>query len=193
STSQSMTMVFSPSALVSTTARSARPIRREISCVRPPMRPFTLSRSLRLLVARGSIAYSAVTQPLPFPVSHRGTPLVNEAVHSTLVPPKLMRAEPSACALQPRSIVTSRSWSGVRPSARTMSDMGSLRVGWAGLRRFGGLGQFRELRKSDDAGLHVLHITHLGAHEPVGEGGELRCGRAGGLVDVLRPGLRRSE
>ncbi len=119
STSQSMTIVFSPSALVSTTARSARPIRREISCVRPPIRPLTLSRSLRLLVARGSIAYSAVTQPLPLPVSQRGTPFVNDAVQSTFVFPKLISADPSAWPLQPRSIVIGRSWSTLRPSART--------------------------------------------------------------------------
>ena len=93
------------------------------------MRPFTLSRSLRLFVARGSIAYSAVTQPLPLPVSHRGTPFVNEAVHSTFVPPKLMRADPSACALQPRSMVISRSCEVERPSARTMSVMSFSRSG----------------------------------------------------------------
>ena len=65
STSQSSTMVFSPSAFVSMTARSERPISREISWVRPPIRPLTDSRSLRVFVARGSIAYSAVTQPWP--------------------------------------------------------------------------------------------------------------------------------
>ncbi len=96
STSQSITMVFSPSALVSTTARSARPIRREISCVRPPILPLTLSRSLRSFVARGSIAYSAVIQPLPLPESQRGTPLVNDAVHSTFVLPNEISADPSA-------------------------------------------------------------------------------------------------
>ena len=95
-------------------------MRRLISCVRPPMRPFTDSRSLRVFVERGSIAYSAVTQPLPLPFIQRGTPFVNDAVQSTLVLPNEMSALPSACALQPRSIVTSRSWSGVRPSARTM-------------------------------------------------------------------------
>ena len=119
STSQSITIVFSPSAFVSTTARSARPMSREISCVRPPILPLTLSRSLRLLVARGSIAYSAVTQPLPLPVSQRGTPFVNDAVQSTFVPPNEMSAEPSAWLLQPRSIVIGRSWSTARPSART--------------------------------------------------------------------------
>ncbi len=67
STSQSRTMVFSPRALVSMTARRLRPMSRLISWVRPPMRPLTLSRSERVLVARGSMAYSAVTQPVPLP------------------------------------------------------------------------------------------------------------------------------
>jgi hypothetical protein len=80
----------------------------------------TLSRSLRELVARGSIAYSAVTQPLPLPVSQRGTPFVNEAVQSTFVSPKLTRALPSACELQPFSMVTRRSSSAARPSARVV-------------------------------------------------------------------------
>ena len=65
STSQSSTIEFSPSALRSMQARRLRPISREISWVRPPTLPLTLSRSERVLVARGSIAYSAVTQPRP--------------------------------------------------------------------------------------------------------------------------------
>lgn len=48
-------------------------MRREISWVRPPILPFTLSRMEREFVARGSIAYSAVTQPDPEPFFHRGT------------------------------------------------------------------------------------------------------------------------
>src|SRR5690554_2274855 len=117
-TSQSIMMVFSPSALTSMTARRDRPMRREISWVRPPILPRTLSRSLRVLVARGSIAYSAVTQPSPEPVFHRGTPCVNDAEHSTRVPPKLTRHEPSALRWNPRSKEMGRSWSGARPSAR---------------------------------------------------------------------------
>ena len=74
STSQSSTIVFSPSAETSMIARSDRPISREISCVRPPTRPLTDSRSERLDVARGSIEYSAVTQPSPDPFFQRGTP-----------------------------------------------------------------------------------------------------------------------
>ena len=125
STSQSIWIVFSPRPFVSTTARRLRPMSRLISCVRPPMRPFTDSRSLRVLVARGSIAYSAVTQPRPLPVIQRGTPFVNDAVQSTLVLPNEMSALPSAWALQPRSKVTGRSSSAVRPSARTRFAWGS--------------------------------------------------------------------
>jgi hypothetical protein len=77
---------------------------------------------MRSLVERGSIAYSAVTQPLPLPVSQRGTPLVKDAVQSTFVRPKLMSAEPSAWSLQPRSMVTGRSSSAARPSMRVMAS-----------------------------------------------------------------------
>ena len=118
-TSQSSTIVFSPRALVSMMERSERPISREISWVRPPILPLTDSRSERVLVARGSMAYSAVTQPRPSPLSQRGTPAVREAVHRTRVLPNSIRAEPSACLDQPRVMLMGRSWSGVRPSART--------------------------------------------------------------------------
>src|ERR671913_222431 len=52
--------------------RRLRPISRLISWVRPPIRPLTDSRSLRVFVARGSIAYSLVTQPRPEPLRHLG-------------------------------------------------------------------------------------------------------------------------
>ena len=47
-TSQSITIVFSPSSFMFTTARKERPTKREISCVRPPSFPLTLSRSERV-------------------------------------------------------------------------------------------------------------------------------------------------
>src|SRR5690606_13856745 len=123
------------------TARRARPMRRLISWVRPPMRPRTDSRSPRVLVARGSMAYSAVTQPSPLPLRQRGTPSVTEAVHRTLVSPKETRTEPSACLLQPRSMVTGRSCSGVRPSMRDMAQEPSrTRVGAPARGRAGPLG-----------------------------------------------------
>src|SRR6478735_3280781 len=100
------------------TARSERPIRREISWVRPPMRPLTDSREFRVFVARGSIAYSAVTQPRPLPLRQRGTPSVSDAAHSTRVPPNSTSTEPSAWSSHPREIVTGHSWSAVRPSER---------------------------------------------------------------------------
>ena len=119
-TSQSSTIVFSPRAFVSTTARRLRPTSREISWVRPPMRPLTDSRSERVLVARGSIAYSAVTQPSPLPLRQRGTPSVKDAAHSTRVRPNSTRTLPSAWSSQLRVILMSRSWSVARPSCRVM-------------------------------------------------------------------------
>src|SRR4051794_37310135 len=91
---------------------------REISWVRPPILPFTDSRSLRVRVARGSIAYSAVTQPRPLPLRHRGTPCWTDAAQRTFVSPNSIRAEPSAYACQLRVMVTGRSWSLARPSGR---------------------------------------------------------------------------
>ncbi len=55
--------MFSPIAARSMHARSDRPMSRLISCVRPPTLPLTDSRPLRVCVAAGSIAYSAVSQP----------------------------------------------------------------------------------------------------------------------------------
>src|SRR4051795_5750889 len=115
-TSQSIAMLFSPRAPRSIAARSERPISRLISCVRPPMRPLTDSRSERVCVARGSIAYSLVTQPRPEPLRQRGTPSVTLAAQSTRVPPNSTSTEPSAWSSQPRVIVTGRSSSALRPS-----------------------------------------------------------------------------
>ena len=86
--------------------------------MRPPTRPLTDSRSLRVLVERGSMAYSAVTQPWPEPLRQRGTPGVKLAVHSTRVRPNSTSTLPSGCSRQPRVSRTSRSWSGARPSWR---------------------------------------------------------------------------
>ena len=99
-TSQSSAIVFSPSARRSMTARSERPISRLISWVRPPTRPLTDSRSLRVLVAEGSIAYSAVSQPSPEPLRQRGTPSVTLAAHSTLVSPNSTSTEPAGMLLE---------------------------------------------------------------------------------------------
>src|SRR5262245_3464787 len=84
------------------------------------MRPLTDSRSDRVVVDRGSIAYSQVTQPRPDPLRQRGTPSVTLAVQSTRVAPNSTSTDPSACMLQSREIVTGRSWSGARPSGRSI-------------------------------------------------------------------------
>ena len=51
---------------------------------------------MRSPVDRGSMPYSAVTQPCPEPLSHFGVPLAMLAVQMTCVWPISMRQEPSA-------------------------------------------------------------------------------------------------
>src|SRR5690606_41589404 len=75
-----MAMVFSPSAVRSMAARRLRPIRREISTVRPCCLPLAASRCMREPVERGSMPYSAVTQPWPLPRRNGGTLVSTEAV-----------------------------------------------------------------------------------------------------------------
>jgi len=89
--------VRSPSVGRSTTARSERPIRRCISCVRPDCLPRAASRSVRVWVERGSMPYSAVTQPWPRPLRNPGTPSSTLAVQMTRVSPKAISTAPSAC------------------------------------------------------------------------------------------------
>jgi hypothetical protein len=85
-----MVIVRGPISCVSIDARSARPISRSISLLRPlPPRP------LRVVVERGSMAYSAVTQPRPLSLRNGGTLFSTEAVHKTQVSPARMSAEPS--------------------------------------------------------------------------------------------------
>ena len=97
STSQSTVMVNSPISLMSQTARKERPMSRWISLVRPLTLPRVTSRSVRSLVARGSMAYSAVTQPMPLSRRQRGTPAATDAAQSTLVSPIWISALPSGC------------------------------------------------------------------------------------------------
>ena len=115
-----MAMVFSPKAFRSMQARSARPISREISWVRPPIRPRTDSRSERSWVDDGSIEYSAVSQPRPEPLRQRGTPSTADAAHNTLVPPNSTSTDPAGCAWNPRVNRIGRSSSSALPSARLM-------------------------------------------------------------------------
>jgi hypothetical protein len=60
---------------------------RWISCERPLGFPFLTSRSERVSVARGSIAYSAVTQPSPDPRRKGAVRSSTLALQSTIVSP----------------------------------------------------------------------------------------------------------
>src|SRR4051794_15127132 len=117
-TSQSSVICRSPSFSRSTTARSERPISRWISCVRPDCLPDAASRRPRVWVARGSMPYSAVTQPRPLPRSQPGSEVSTDAVHSTRVSPNATRQLPSAWRVKPGSMTIARIWSGARPEGR---------------------------------------------------------------------------
>src|SRR5437868_7058303 len=71
---------------------------------------------------RGSIAYSAVTQPLPLPRKNGGTRSSMVAVHSTFVRPISTSAEPSAWRAAPRAILSGRIAAAPRPSVRVIAS-----------------------------------------------------------------------
>src|SRR4051795_3276933 len=87
------------------------------------MRPLTDSRSERVLVEAGSMAYSAVTQPSPEPLRHRGTPSEADAAQSTRVLPNSTSTDPAAWSSQWRVMVTGRSASSARPSLRGETEV----------------------------------------------------------------------
>ena len=64
------------------------------------------------------MAYSAVTQPCPFPRRNGGTFSSTDAVQITFVLPVQIRHEPSAVRTKSVSIVTGRPISGALPSFR---------------------------------------------------------------------------
>src|SRR5712691_1206331 len=118
-TSQSTQTVRSPRLCWFMTARSERPMSRWISSVRPDCFPRAASRGVRCSVARGSIPYSLVTQPLPEPFRNWGTPSSTLAVQTTRVFPTSMRTLPSAVEIKSGVSLTGRIWSAARPSFRT--------------------------------------------------------------------------
>ena len=103
---------------MSTTERKLRPISRWISWVRPPILPRSLSLGVRVTVERGSMEYSAVTQPRPELRSQPGTPCSTVALVRTRVLPSETRTEPSAVWTKLGSSVSGRSWLGGRPPGR---------------------------------------------------------------------------
>ena len=115
-TSQSMVIWRSPSATRSTTERKDRPISRWISTVRPPCLPAEASRRVRSEVARGSMPYSAVTQPRPWPLSQGGSRSSRLAVTSTWVSPNFTKQEPSAYFTTPRSSETAAQFVDLSPA-----------------------------------------------------------------------------
>ncbi len=86
--------------------------------VRPPCRPRAASRGMRWLVERGSMPYSAVTQPCPIPFRKLGTFSSTLTVQITRVSPNSTNTEPSAWRVKRRVIVTARNSSGLRPLGR---------------------------------------------------------------------------
>src|ERR1700739_811568 len=161
-TSQSTVIWRSPSASRSSVARSERPIRRWISTVRPPCFPAEASRRVRSSVARGSMPYSAVTQPRPWPLSHGGNRSSSVAVNSTWVSPNLTMQEPSAYLTTPRSSDTARSSSG----ARRLGRMGNppkfnKRSGWRACKWGSALQQGPWLTVGFPWGNQCLLVTRL--------------------------------
>ena len=156
------------------TARSERPISREISWVRPPMRaPDRLAVAAGVGGARQHRVLGG-DPALPEPLRQRGTPSVNDAAQSTLVRPNSTRTLPSACSSQLRVMVTGRSWSAVRPSVRVMSREPMRRV--RRVRRRPG----RTLRRDHARCSARGHRDHEGGGgvRPRGRGPRRRAGRA---------------
>ena len=116
STVQSSMIWRSPSFFRSMAARRPRPIRRLISCCRPPLIP--RFHGMRVGLDGGIIAYSLVTQPWPRPCRNEGTCSSTAALHNTHVSPIRMRHEAGVEVRNRGSILTGRSCSAARPSAR---------------------------------------------------------------------------
>ena len=105
-----MVMVRSPSFFISTAARGERPTSRWISALRGLSLSLAMSRLLRSRLARGSMEYSAVTQPSPSG-TWGGMRSSTLAQQRTLVLPQVMRQLPSANWTKSVVMVMGRSWS----------------------------------------------------------------------------------
>src|SRR5262245_18275648 len=203
STSQSSVIVRSPNAVRSVTARSERPISRWISCARPPV---WLERGVRSPVARGSMPYSAVTQPFCCPRSQPGTRSSTLAVHSTRVLPIDTSAEPSACVATPRCTLKPRIWRGLLPSWRwNAAGSAGFASSWAriaaGLRVTGSLrrrgrglahGVVRTLEPRQVGLVHHAHGRKRAAEEGFGHACEAAAARLVAQEEVM-PRLERTR
>ena len=108
---------------------------RWISSVRPPCLPVAASRRLRVCVARGSMPYSAVTQPRPVLRRNAGTPLRRWRCRARASRRHSISTEPSAWRVKRRVMRMGRSSSGARPLGRFH---GTLFSGRAVARQFSG-------------------------------------------------------
>jgi hypothetical protein len=142
-------------------ARSERPMSRWISCVRPDGRPLLSSRGVRFTVDRGSIEYSAVTQPFPVPRMNCGTDSSTVAAQSTRVFPTVISADPSAVFRKPVSMLTGRIWFGWRLSSL--------------------VGMTHYVNKKQYGQKHTKHENDDASHAPLFGGGPLLCARCLGL------------
>ena len=79
-----------------------------ISTDRPSTLPIA-DRALRVFVLPGSMAYSAVSQPLPRPTRNGGTVSSTEQVQRTIVSPDCTRTLPGAWRVNPRWKLRGRS------------------------------------------------------------------------------------
>ena len=108
------------------TERRLRPIRRWISTVRPPCLPAVASRRVRSEVARGSIPYSAVTQPRPLALEPRRQTVFERCRHEHVGVAEFYQARALGVFTTPRSRVTARSSSGCRRLGRIGAPWGGL-------------------------------------------------------------------
>src|SRR5262245_5139408 len=171
-TSQSIQSVRSPRSSMSTMARIDRPISRWISLVRPSVLP-ERSRGFRLSVEAGSIPYSAVIHPCPFPSSHWGTECSMLTVQRTRVSPNETRTDPGVFARKRRWNDTGRSWSAARPSDRGtfLFLLGRSGAGLLGLPLLGQVvDELRQLERAVDRVVaHERDLRRVADAEPLAE------------------------
>ena len=182
-----------------------------------PLRPL-YSRFVLVLVDAGSMAYSAVTQPLRLARRHAGSCSSMVAVHMTRVSPNSARHEPWAFFMTLRVRVTGRILLAARPSGRRsgvmLSDMGLLTLrrglprgeslGWSASSR--GTGSPSHASRRDLPGRRSDRQTHREqparshAHDPAPKEPRLlhrvvRKGAEGVEIDVLHgvDGMPKNE
>src|SRR3989304_4035511 len=120
-TSQSTVSVRSPRRERSTTGPRVLPISRCFSWVLPPILPMADSLGTLFCELLGSIEYSAVTQPWPFPCKKGGTFSSTVAEQIIFVFPISIKTEPSANFRKFLFIETVLNQSAFLPSVRIIT------------------------------------------------------------------------